>query len=99
MKLLKHCIAMACTLALTFPASAQDAAVDANKQPDTLDILSGRPDTASEELLGGTFQNPLAGIAFRVPAACKPAPKSGLDEIARFASDDKSWEMVVTKSS
>ena len=69
-----------------------------DQKPEPLDVLSGRPDAAGEELLGGTFQNPIAGIAFRVPASCNPIPKVAAEEIARFANEDRSWELVVSKA-
>jgi hypothetical protein len=82
------------TVVLLFAATA----LAQQTKPTAVPGLAGRPDVVGEELLGGTFQNPTAGIAFRVPHNCQPSPKSG-DEIARFASADKSWEMIVDKSS
>lgn len=86
------------TFAAALLVSALIAPASAQQQSEPLEILKTRPDAAGEALLGGTFQNPLAGIAFRVPAPCKPMQKGGGDEIARFASDDKAWELVVTKA-
>src|SRR5262245_42126019 len=98
MKLLKHCIAAVCIAALAQTSPAQDTAA-AKSEPEPLEILKGRPDAAGEQLLGGTFRNALAGIALQVPKSCNPVPKTAPDEIVRFASDDKTWEMAVSKTS
>src|SRR5688572_15315005 len=46
------------------------AAATTPEPPTPLGGLQGRPDVIGEEMLGGTFQNPLAGIAFRTPVNC-----------------------------
>ena len=70
----------------------------ATDKPDSISALRGRPDTVNDLMLGGTFQDPLAGIAFRVPAGCNQVAKGG-EEIARFANAPKTWLMIVSKSS
>ena len=95
MKTLRFCVLVVCVCALPWPAARGQAA---ENSPQPLEILSGRPDATGEELLGGTYQNPLAGIAFRIPSACDQVAKVGSDEVARFASTDRWWEMVVTKA-
>ncbi len=94
-------IAVAVVLAVSTAALAQatQPSADASPKPDALNVLSGRPDAAGDQLLGGTFHNPLAGIAFRVPGAVQQVGKEGAgDEIARFANEKKTWELIVTKT-
>ena len=93
-------IAVALSLVISSSAFAQatQPSADASK-PDALNVLQGRPDAAGDQLLGGTFHNPLAGIAFRVPGAVQQVGKEGAgDEIARFANEKKTWELIVTKT-
>jgi hypothetical protein len=82
------------TIALLFVSLA---VAQEEQKPQPPAALTGRPDVVGEELLGGTYQNALAGIAFRVPGSCAQVPKTG-EEVARFANADKSWEMVVTRT-
>jgi hypothetical protein len=74
-----------------------DAARDA-ANPDPIPALAGRPDVLGEELLGGTFQNPVAGIAFRTPAGCTQV-KASADQIARFTNEKSGWEVICTRNS
>jgi hypothetical protein len=74
------------------------ARADAADKPDPITALQGRPDVQGEEMLGGTFQNPLAGIAFRTPVNCVQVKSVG-DEIARFANEKGGWELTATRSS
>jgi hypothetical protein len=99
MKMLTSCFVFSLLLAPLALAQAEPKPQQkAEEKPESLNVLTGRPDVQGEELLGGTFQNAMAGIAFRVPASCQQIHKVE-DEIARFASADKSWEMVVTRQS
>jgi hypothetical protein len=82
------------TIALLFVSLA---VAQEEQKPQPPAALTGRPDVVGEELLGGTYQNAIAGIAFRVPGSCAQTPKIG-DEVARFANADKSWEMIVTRT-
>ncbi|HYO10364.1 MAG TPA: hypothetical protein VER17_15450, partial [Tepidisphaeraceae bacterium] len=69
-------------------------------QPEALEILKNRTDATSEALLGGTFHNALAGVAFQVPSRVQQVSKASVgEEVARFASADKAWELVVNKAS
>ena len=70
---------------------AQDA------KPEPLPALQGRPDAEGEELLGGNYQNPVAGIAFRTPSNCKQV-KGNADEIVRFVNEQRNWELIATRS-
>src|SRR5439155_24953186 len=99
--MIKRCLAVVSVAALTqfaIAQTSQPATADASK-PDPLAILKNRPDTPRDTLLSGTYQNPLAGLAFRVPGSCQQIKGNGGDEIARFANNEKSWELIVTKAS
>jgi hypothetical protein len=102
MRSLQHCLAVtllaAAPVVAANPPSEPAAPAGADK-PQAIEALKGRPDLPSE-LLGGTFQNPLAGIAFQVPAGLEQLTKSAQgDVVARFARADKTWELNVTRTS
>ena len=84
-------------LSLLVPAAVAALAPDAPK-PEPVPGLQGRPDIVGEELLGGTFQNPQAGIAFRTPVNCVQVKPIG-DQIARFTNEKAGWELTCTRSS
>jgi hypothetical protein len=67
--------------------------------PEPLPGLQGRPDAVGEELLAGTYQNPLAGIAFRTPVNCLQVKAAGGDQIARFVNEKAGWEIICTRNS
>ena len=67
--------------------------------PEPLPGLQGRPDAVGEELLAGTYQNPLAGIAFRTPVNCIQVKTAGGDQIARFVNEKAGWEILCTRNS
>lgn len=84
-------------IASAFPVLVSARVVSAQVQPPAAPAPSVPAERNSEDLLGGSFQAPMAGIAFRVPGSCQQIPKTG-DEIARFANAEKTWEMVVSKT-
>src|SRR5439155_4329207 len=95
--MIKRCLAVVSVAALTqfaIAQTSQPATADASK-PDPLAILKNRPDTPGDTLLSGTYQNPLAGIACRVPGSCQQIKGNGGGEIARFANNEESWELIV----
>src|SRR6185503_18402029 len=57
------------------------ATASADTKPEPIPSLAGRPDIEGKELLGGTYENPLAGISFQTPANCKQVKSNGGDEI------------------
>ncbi len=79
------------------PAQSTAPAKAPPDKPDPISVLKGRPDVTNDLMLGGSFQDPLAGVAFRVPAGCAQVRKAG-DEIARFANDAQTWLLIVNKS-
>src|SRR5688572_27438338 len=79
----------------TTQAAVAPAAPDA---PQPLPALDGRPDVVGQEMLGGTFQSPMAGIAFRTPINCVQV-KASADQIARFANEKGGWEIICTRNS
>jgi hypothetical protein len=79
-------------------ANAQQATASADTKPEPIPSLSGRPDVEGNELLGGTYENPLVGISFQTPANCKQVKSNGGDEIVRFLNEQRNWELVATKS-
>jgi hypothetical protein len=79
-----------CGALLIAPAFAQDA------KPEPVPSLAGRPDADADELLGGNYQNPTAGIAFRTPSNCKQV-KGNADEIVRFVNEQRHWEVIASR--
>ena len=67
--------------------------------PEPIPGLAGRPDAVGQELLAGIYQNPLAGIAFRVPVNFLQAKTVAGDQIARFINERDGSEIICTRSS
>jgi hypothetical protein len=88
------CLSAAATFALASGVFAQTEPT----KPDAVTAVQGRPDAVGEELLGGTFQSPVAGIAFHVPAGCTQA-KATADQVARFVNEKTGWELICTRNS
>ncbi|MEA2711605.1 MAG: hypothetical protein QOF78_4206, partial [Phycisphaerales bacterium] len=74
------------------------SAATAPQPPAALPALQGRPDIVGEEMLGGTFQSPLAGIAFRTPANCVQV-KAAPEQVARFLNEKAGWEIICQRNS
>src|SRR5438093_1005367 len=92
MQQFKSLISSLCVVvALTSAALAQQS-------PEPLASLAGRPDAEGQELLGGKYENPSAGIAFATPSNCKQIKGNGSDEIVRFINEQRNWDLVATKS-
>jgi hypothetical protein len=100
---MNHCRTTLVHLGLTVLLAASLAraqAAPAQQKPEGLDLLQGRPDAIAEEgdlLLGGMYQNPMAGIAFRTPVNSRQVKAQG-EEIARFVNEQRKWELVVTRA-
>jgi hypothetical protein len=88
------------TLATTASAAAATPSPPAanGASPEPISGLAGRPDVVGQEMLGGAYQNPRAGIAFHTPLNCVQLKTTG-DEIARFANEKAGWEIICTRSS
>ena len=84
-------------LSVLLLTSATTAFAQASK-PEIIPGLQARPDAEGEELLGGNYTNPFAGIAFRTPANCKQV-KPDPSEIVRFVNEARNWELVAIRSS
>ena len=92
-------ITLAATTITSLAAPAPNPPAAANAPaPEPIAGLQGRPDTVGQEMLGGAYQNPRAGIAFHTPLNCVQLKTTG-DEIARFANEKLGWEIVCTRSS
>ncbi len=100
MKIVVAVVALLALSAQSFaqtPPKAPEPDASASK-PEPLSVLQGRPDAEGEELLGGNYTNPFAGIGFRTPANCKQV-KSDPSEIVRFVNEQRNWELVAMRSS
>ena len=86
------------TFAATAPNPPAAGANAAAATPEPITGLAGRPDVVGQEMLGGAYQNPRAGIAFHTPLNCVQLKTTG-EEIARFANEKAGWEIVCTRSS
>jgi len=85
-------------LALFFVATSAVRAADpaaplAPATPEPIPALANRPDVLGEQLLGGRYSNPLAGIAFGTPANCVQVKAAGGDQIARFTNEKAGWDV------
>src|SRR5688500_4009359 len=89
-------IAIAATSTFAATTPTPPAANTAASEPIT--GLAGRPDAVGQEMLGGAYPNPRAGIAFHTPLNCVQLKTTG-EEIARFANEKAGWEIVCTRSS
>ena len=93
------CLVVAAAAAIAFGPSPLGAAVaPAPEPPQPLSGLQGRPDAVGEEMLGGSYQNPGAGIAFRTPLNCVQVKKTD-DQIARFVNEKAGWEIICLRNS
>jgi hypothetical protein len=92
----KTLLALIATAAIVLPSST--FAATAPNPPEPITGLQGRPDVVGEEMLGGAYQNPRAGIAFHTPINCVQLKTTG-DQIARFANEKAGWEITCTRSS
>ena len=90
--------AVLCVFVLSGGASAQTASASEPSAPEPIAALAGRPDAEGQELLGGKYENPAAGIAFLTPTNCKQIKGNGGDEIVRFVNEQRKWELAAVKS-
>lgn len=90
------CLAVAALITIA-PATSSLAA-STPEPPQPIAGLQGRPDVAGEEMLGGSYQNPAAGIAFRTAANCVQVKKSD-EQIARFVNEKAGWEITCLRNS
>ena len=96
MKLVVAFLALITLTSISFAQATQADALPAKPEP--LSVLQGRPDAEGEELLGGNYTNPYAGIAFRTPANCKQV-KADPSEIVRFVNEQRNWQLIAIRSS
>jgi hypothetical protein len=91
-------VAIAIAATSTFAATTPTPPAANAAAPEPITGLAGRPDAVGQEMLGGAYQNPRAGIAFHTPLNCVQLKTTG-EEIARFANEKAGWEIVCTRSS
>jgi len=76
----------AMSLTLIAGAAKGQATASADTKPEPIPALAGRPDVEGQELLGGKYENPIAGISFQTPVNCKQVKGGGGDEVVRFVN-------------
>src|SRR3954462_350062 len=104
MKLTKNPLAL--SLAAVLALMAANFA-RGGEDPAPSPVLPGRPDAApttnesadGSGVLGPKFSSLSAGIELRPPAGLKEVARNNADEIVRYSSEAKKWDLVVARQS